>query len=42
MPVTKAVDQYPADGWTYWIEPAKDGLRVHVEGHAQDRLLVLQ
>jgi hypothetical protein len=42
VPAAKAVDQYPADGWTYRIEPTQDGLRVHVEGHAPNRLLVLQ
>lgn len=42
VPATKVLDRYPADGWTYRIESVKDGLRVHVAGPAQDRLLVLQ
>ena len=35
-------DRYPAGGWSYRIEPAARGLRVHVRGPARDRLLVLE
>ena len=42
VPATRAGDQYPADGWTQRVERTKSGLRIHVEGHAQDRLLVLE
>lgn len=42
VPATKVIDRYPATGWSYRIEPRGEGLRVHVEGQAQDRLLVLE
>ena len=39
---TKVAERYPADGWSDRVETRSDGLRIHVEGRAQDRVLVLQ
>lgn len=40
--ITKGIDQYPAQGWSYDVERTKNGVTIHVRGNAQDRLLVLQ
>ena len=40
--LTQAVEQFPAQGWTYELETTPQGLRVRVFGAAQNRLLVLQ
>ena len=42
VPAAKVIAQFPASGWTYRIEPGTNELRIRVEGHAQDRLLVLE
>ncbi len=42
VPAAKVSRQYPPTGWSYRLEPAPAGLRIHVGGQAQDRLLVLE
>ena len=42
VPAAKVTMQFPAGGWSYRVEPETDKLRIHVQGKAQDRFLVLE
>jgi hypothetical protein len=41
-PLTNAIEQYPATGWSYDLQSTDAGIRIKVRGDAKNRLLVLE